>query len=226
MRRDHTRIDVEDIRIHFREVTDVAQTHFSEANTTREHALRLSREMIRNSANSIRASHRHEFDAAGELLSDVTKSVEEIETLREIQPAIYYSGYVEDAHKEYVEASIVLAIAQSSLPPTADELSVGIAPYLNGLAEAAGEFRRYILDSLRKDEFDRCEELLGIMDEIYSTLILMDFPDAITRGLRRNTDMVRGVLERTRSDLTLAMRQHKLEQTLDLFEQKMESNPT
>ena len=78
----------------------------------------------------------------------------------------------------------------------------------------AGELRRFILDSLRRDDFSRCEQLLDVMDEIYTILVTMDFPDAVTRGLRRNTDMVRGVLERTRGDLTVALRQRRLEEKL------------
>ncbi|MFH1015531.1 MAG: haloacid dehalogenase, partial [Chloroflexota bacterium] len=40
-------------------------------------------------------------------------------------------------------------------------------------------------------------------------------------GLRHTTDMVRGVLERTRSDLTLAMRQKDLEDRIQKFEQNV-----
>ena len=103
-------------------------------------------------------------------------------------------------------------------PPGPDELGVGPAAYLNGLGDVAGELRRYILDALRRGDFSRSEELLGVMDEIYTVLVSMDFPDAVTRGLRRSADMVRGTLERTRGDLTVALRQHRLEERMDAFE--------
>jgi translin len=77
-----------------------------------------------------------------------------------------------------------------------------------------GELRRYLLDSMRRGDLSQGEELLSAMDDIYNILVTMDFPDAITFGLRRATDMVRGVLERTRSDLTLLIRQNKLEERL------------
>ena len=108
--------------------------------------------------------------------------------------------------------------------PRPDELGVGPAPYLNGLAETVGEMRRFILDSLRRDDFTRCEELLGIMDEVYTVLVSMDFPDAVTRGLRRNTDAARGILERTRGDLTLALRQQRLEGKLADFQKALQSD--
>jgi translin len=211
-----------DVRAHLAEVAELAQKRFTETHAMREQALRLSREMVRNSANSIRASHRGEFDQARELLDRVTAAAREMETLRESQPAVYYAGYVEDAQKEYVEAISMLAIAQGAVPPGPNQLGVGPAPYLNGLADVAGELRRYILDSLRREDFTRCEDLLGVMDEIYAVLVSMDFPDAVTRGLRRGADMVRGVLERTRGDLTLALRQHRLEERMSGFEDAVE----
>ena len=199
---------------------EAAQASFSEVHKSRERALRLSRDVIRSSANSIRATHRGEFDRAHELLATVTGLVQEIEQALESSPAVYYAGFVEDAQKEYVEAAATLAFAEGTALPGRDDLRVGPAPYLNGLAEAVGELRRFILDSLRRDDFSRCEELLGLMDEVYSILVSMDFPEAVTRGLRRSTDMVRGVLERTRGDLTVALRQRRLEQKLDAAREK------
>ena len=218
--------DPHDMRAHLSEVADLAQRRFTETHGARERALRLSREMVRGSANSIRASHRGDFDRARELLDQVAVAAREVAGLRESQPAVYYAATSEDAHKEYVEASVVLAIVRGTAPPGPDELGVGPAAYLNGLGDVAGELRRYILDALRRGDFSRSEELLGVMDEIYTVLVSMDFPDAVTRGLRRSADMVRGTLERTRGDLTVALRQHRLEQRMDAFETAVEGLQT
>ena len=129
-----------------------------------------------------------------------------------------YTGFVRDAQKEFAEGSIILALVTGERPPDPDELGIDFAAYLNGLGEAVGELRRYLLDSMRKGDLSRGEELLSAMDDIYNILVTMDFPDAITGGLRRTTDMVRGVLERTRSDLTLVIRQKDLEKRLGKFE--------
>ena len=135
---------------------------------------------------------------------------------------MFHVGFVHDSQKEYAEAAITLALASDGRLPSPEELGVHSAAYLNGLAEAASEMRRHILDTLRRDDFQRCEKLLGHMDEIYSVLITIDYPDAITGGLRRTTDMLRGVLERTRGDLTVAYRQSQLESQLKKLHQTLE----
>ena len=197
-----------------RATADITRQSLADTDRARERALRLSREMIRHSADSIRAIHRGEFDTARGLIESAATLVAESETLLRERPEVYFTGYVQDALKEYVEANAVLSFIQDRPLPSPDELHVGAAPYLGGLADTVGELRRYILDRLRRDDFTRCEQTLEAMDEIYTILVTMDFPDAVTRGLRRSTDMVRGILERTRGDLTVALRQQRLEALL------------
>ncbi len=136
-------------------------------------------------------------------------------------PDLYYTGYVQDSLKEFAEANIVHALLTDQLIPDPDAIGVDYAAYLNGLGEAATEMRRYILDIIRHEQLERSEAILQAMDDIYAMLVTMDFPDALTGGLRRETDIVRGVLEKTRGDLTVAWRQEKLEQRLREFEEKM-----
>ncbi len=197
-----------------RSIADSSRQSLADTDRARERALRLSREMIRHCADSIRAIHRGEFDAARGLIGSAAALVEESGALLKEHPEVYYTGYMQDALKEYVEANAVLAFIQDRPLPSPGELGVGAAPYLGGLADTVGELRRYILDRLRRDDFSRCEDTLAVMDEIYTILVTMDFPDAVTRGLRRSTDMVRGILERTRGDLTVALRQQRLEAML------------
>lgn len=206
--------DVRSRKMELQAIADSSAREFAAMHADRERALRLAREIVRNSANSIRATHRAEFESASDLLGMAAGLAREAIDLRDRQPRVYYGGYVEDALKEYAEAAIALAIVERRPIPTASDLGIGAAPYLGGLADAAGELRRFILDALRSDEFSRCEEILDVMDEIYTVLVTMDYPDAVTRGLRRSTDMVRGVLERTRGDLTIALRQKRLEERL------------
>ena len=198
-------------RSEFAAAAESAHASFTETHEARERALRLSREIVRTSANSIRATHRGELDRAHELLDTVAGLAGQTDAIRDGHARVYYAGFVEDALKEYVEASATLSLAEGRPVAGPEELGVGPAPYLNGLADAVGELRRFILDSLRRDDVSRCEELLGVMDDIYTVLVSMDFPDAVTRGLRRSTDMTRGILERTRGDLTVALRQRRLE---------------
>ena len=189
----------------------------------RERALASSRQITRFSANSIRATHRGDYGEARELIERATRLRSEIEAERHLYPSVYFGGYVEDALKEYVEAHSTLAFAEGTHLPTMDELDVGAAVYMNGLAEAIGEMRRLVLDLLRGDDFARCESYLEIMDEVYSVLVTLDYPDGVTRGLRRTTDVMRGVIERTRGDITVALRQRKLEGQLEELNRKLDS---
>jgi translin len=173
----------------------------------RERVLPLCREVIRHCGNAIRAVHRQEFDQAKKLLKSARKLLTEAEQSISGYGEFNYVGFVRDAQKEFAEGSITLALVTKNRLPDPEGLGVDAVAYLNGLGEAVGELRRYLLDSMRKGDLSQGEELLSAMDDIYNVLVTMDFPDAITGGLRHTTDMVRGVLERTRSDLTLAMGQ-------------------
>jgi len=184
----------------------------------REKALPLCRDAIRHCSQAIRAVHRQEFDQTKELLKSARSFLSEAGKVFTAYSEFSNTGFIRDAQKEYAEGSILLALVTGERLPDPAELGIDEAAYLNGLGEAVGELRRYLLDSIRQGDLSRGEELLSAMDDIYSALVTMDFPDAITGGLRRTTDMVRGVLERTRSDLTLAIRQKDLENKLEKFE--------
>jgi translin len=176
----------------------------------REQAIGASRALIRQCANSIRAAHRGEFAEAERLLGEAAVFVAQIDAATAGKPDIRFAGYTQDALKEYVEGHLVLAFLAGREPPDAEALGVEAAAYLNGLAEAASELRRAILDGLRRGEVARGELLLQIMDDVYSALVTVDYPDAVTGGLRRTTDALRGVVERTRGDMTAALRQDLL----------------
>ncbi len=178
--------------------------------------------MIRYSSHAIRAVHRQEFDQAKELLKSARNLLDQVEQAITDSFEPSSTGFLRDAQKEFAEGSITLALVTGEPTPDPDELGVDPAAYLNGLGEAVGELRRYLLDSMRKGDLSRGEELLSAMDDIYYVLVTIDFPDAITGGLRRTTDMVRGVLERTRSDLTLVIRQRDLEKRLEKLEKSLE----
>jgi translin len=189
---------------------EAAIAELDATNAARELALATSRSLIRQCANTIRAIHRHEWATAEQLLDNARASAVELRTRLDGYPAILHAGYTQDALKEYAEAALTLALVRGTPLISAAALAVEPAAYLNGLAEAASELRRYVLDNLRRGELADCERLLLAMDEIYSLLITVDYPDAVTGGLRRTTDALRAVLERTRGDLTTTLRQEQL----------------
>ncbi len=183
--------------------------NFAAKNAAREQALTASRTIIRMSANSIRAVHRGELDKARGMLDEAKGVRDAAVQALEGHADIYHAGFLHDAQKEYAEARTTLALLSGGSIPAPEELGVEYAAYLNGIAEAVGEMRRMVLDRLRAGQYDGCEEILKGMDDIYSVLVTIDYPDAMTGGLRRTTDQTRGILEKTRGDLTMAIVQRE-----------------
>lgn len=159
--------------------------------------------------------HRGENDRAGELVVEAGEALREAQRALAPHPAVAHAGFLHDAEKEYAEARLTASLVSGGRIESHDEIGVQPAAWLNGLAEAASELRRHLLDRLREGRFDDAENLLVAMDDVYELLVTVDFPDAITGGLRRTTDALRAVLERTRSDLTLTMVQSRLQRALE-----------
>ena len=194
---------------------------FTVLSQRRDAVLADSRQVVRRSANSIRASHRGELPEAAAELAAARVLADGMLTLAQEHPEIYWAGYVQDAFKEVAEATIVLGILRDGAIPDPATVGVEDAAWLNGLAEAGSELRRDVLDLLRSDDTERAVALMELMDEIYAVLVTIDFPDAITGGLRRTTDAFRAVIERTRGDVTLTLNQRRLETAIKGFEGRL-----
>jgi translin len=181
----------------------------------REEGLAACRRTIRACGRSIRAIHRLEPREYAGLVEEARASLREAQEALHPHPTVSGAGFLNDAEKEYAEARLTSALVERSPLPSAAELAVGVPAWLNGLAEAASELRRHLLDRLRRGELDRAEELLGAMEDAYDMLVTIDYPDAITGGLRRTVDALRAVLERSRGDVTTATLQGRLRQAID-----------
>lgn len=203
------------------QIADTIREHLNAKHRAREVALPLTREVVRLSANAIRAVHRREFGAAEELLTKARSNLEQTDAGLADHRDIFFAGFVHDAQKEFAEAHCSLALIASRPLPTPGELGVQAASYLNGLGEAIGELRRHLLDSLRAGDIQHCEECLVAMGDIHDMLATMDYPEAVTSGLRRTTDAMRGILERTRGDYTAAYVQSRLENRLRELEDRL-----
>lgn len=204
-----------DVAAQLDDIMEGVRARFASKNAARETALPLCREATRLSANAIRAVHRDEFEKAREMTAKAGAQLKTAkDSLREY-PDIYFAGFVHDGQKEYAEAAITLAMIEGADLPTPADLDVEHAAYLNGMGEAIGELRRHLLDTLRTGDIDKCEQWLTAMDEMYAVMVTVDYPDAMTGGLRRTTDSVRGILERTRGDYTMSLQQKRLEAKID-----------
>lgn len=205
------------------EIAERIHQAFEARTAARERALAQARTLTRHCSKAIRAVHRDERDLAKEFLEHSRQLVETMQSELSQYPDLYYAGYTQDALKEFAEAMIAFALVGDEAMPSPEDLALENATYLNGLAEAAGELRRRCLDILRHGYSQEAERLLSHMDDIYAVLITMDYPSAITGNLRRQTDIVRSLTERTRGDLTLSLRQEHLEQNLHRLEERLKN---
>lgn len=208
----------------FDKLTDRAHQDFEARHQVRENALKQTRKLTRFAANAIRAIHRGERDTAEENMCEAETIVAGLLDLLKDFPEFYFSGYTQDSLKEYIEARLTINLLEDKPLPMPEEMGMEYSTYLRGMAETIGEMRRRCLDILRQGYSDEAERLLDVMDEIYAMLVTIDYPDAITYGLRRQTDLVRGIIERTRADLTMSLREQHMQQALKDFEKRINSN--
>jgi translin len=206
---------------HLEEIAERIRNSFDTITSTRDRALTQTRALTRYSAQAIRFAHRDEREQANESLVKANEIVKQLQTELSDYPELFYAGYTQDAFKEYAEAEIVFALLKNSYLPKPEELHLENQVYLKGLAEAVGELRRRILDILIDGHSSEAERLLEHMDDIYAILVTMDYPDAVTGGLRRLTDIVRSINERTRSDVLISLRYQELEKSLEEVENKL-----
>ena len=203
------------------EITERTHRALEARTAARDRALSITRTLIRHASHAIRAVHRNEHEDARAELDAAAKLATELQANLHEFPSVYYAGYTQDALKEYAEANIVYALLNGKELPNPEDLNLEHSTYLQGLAETIGEMRRRCLDILREGHSKEAEKLMESMDDIYGVLVTMDYPDAITGGLRRLTDLARGIVERTRGDLTISLRQARLENSLHALETRL-----
>jgi translin len=205
-------------------IAEQIRKDFDAQTTARDNALAKARQLTRACSLAIRAVHRDDAEGMNTNLQEASELANTLRDSLKNYPDLFYAGYTQDALKEFVEANITCALIRNQPLQTPVELGVEPATYLNGLAEVIGELRRRTLDILRHGYSEEAERLLGIMDEIYSILVTMDYPDAITNGLRRQTDVARSIIEKTRGDITFSLRGEHLEQSISALLKQMNSN--
>jgi translin len=200
------------------EIAESIRSQLDAKTTARDAGLNSSRSAIRACGNAIRAMHRYEFEGAQALLDEAQSHLDDARSALADHVDVLHAGFIHDAEKEFAEAKITFALVNGATLPGPSDVGVPPQAYLKGMAEAIGELRRHLLDLLRKGELKRCETLLASMDDIYYVLVTMDYPDGITFGLRRLTDVARSIIERTRGDFTISTVQSSLRSALEQHE--------
>jgi translin len=211
---------------HLDSLSDRIRESFERQNDIRDKALAQSRALTRHAARAIRAIHREDTQLAQEYLAKADQLASELRTDLADEPDLYYSGYSQDALKEFVEAHLTVASILNQDWPTPEALQVEYATYLNGMSEVVGELRRRIMDLMRTGHSPEVERLLEAMDDIYALLVTMDYPDALTYGLRRRTDIARSIIERTQADVTVSYRQQLLENQIKALSEQLSNLDT
>lgn len=206
-------------------IAEQIRKNFDVRTVARDQALTQARQLTRACSLAIRAVHRDDIEAMQAQLLEAHTLADALRNSLANHPDLFHAGYTQDALKEFVEANVTCALIKSQPLPTPEELGVEPATFLNGLAEVVGELRRRTMDILRHGYSTDAERLLGIMDDIYSILVTMDYPDAITHGLRRQTDLARGIIEKTRGDVTFSLRGGHLEQAIGRLLSQMNGEP-
>ena len=205
-------------------IADGIRRNFDVRTSRRDEALKQARQLTRACSLAIRAVHRDDKEAMETNLAEAQSLADKLRDELKQYPDLFYAGYTQDSLKEFVEANVTCALIQNQPLQTPEELGVEDATYLNGLAEVVGELRRRTLDILRSGYSQEAERLLGHMDEIYSVLVTMDYPDAITNGLRRQTDLARGIIEKTRGDVTFSLRGQDLTEAIRKLSSQLNGN--
>ena len=196
-------------------LSETLRAEFDAKSAAREKGLSGSRDAIRSCGNAIRALHRYEIEKATELIQDAQDRIDAARSALTNHRDMYYAGFMHDAEKELAEARITFALVTGGEFPSPETTEIPPAAFVKGMAESIGEIRRHILDLMRQGELKRCEELLASMDDMYYLLVTMDYPDGITYGLRRLTDIARSIIERTRGDFTTSTIQNSLKDALE-----------
>ena len=189
-----------------------------EKDKAREQGITLSREVVRNCRVAMQHVHKMELERAHFMILTARENMEKMNSVLKDQPDLYYGGFVEHAQQEFTECSVIYALVSGKGIPEPEELKVEPVAYLNGLGDVGGEIKRHILDLIRNGMLDKGERYLNIMEELYTGLMLFDYPDAMTHGLRAKTDRLRLLLEIARGELTAAVRQQKLEMAMQALE--------
>ena len=210
--------------IDFEDISERIRAHLERQNEIRDKALSQSRNLTRHAAHAIRAIHRDDVALAHQHLEEADQLAASLREGLSNDPDLYFSGYAQDALKEYCEAHLTVATILDQAWPAPEDLQVEYATYLNGMSEVVGELRRRIMDIMRGGHSQEVERLLDVMEDIYAQLVTMDFPDALTYGLRRRTDIARSIIERTQADVTVSYRQQQLEQKITELSAQLSQN--
>jgi len=211
---------VEVDRVLERDVLEVDDI-LSVKDSVREEAIRLSREIIRTSAEAVRMIHLGRISEARSNIFNAIDKVKLLTSKLKEHPDLFYSGLVYNCLSEYVEAYVFYNLVVESKMPSLNELDVPYIPYLQGLGDVIGELRRYIIDLLKKREYSEASLYLDVMETIYQWLKKLNYPDALMPGVRHKVDIARRLIEDTKVLYLNTINSYELRKRIEEISKKL-----
>jgi translin len=181
------------------------ERHLSDRERRRAELTERAR-LLRRAAQTAMAHLHDGQDVAGEVRAIQRETSELVRWIE--RHAAPDSALAHDALQESVEASLLYALHRSESLPTPAELRVEPESYLSGLADVVGEIRRLILHELSAGNVAAAEEKMIMLEDLYRLLLRFETTRAIL-PLKPKQDAARGILERTRGDVTMARLLHR-----------------
>ncbi len=201
------------------EIVERIRRQLDSREEVRNRVLEASRKTIREASRAITALHRRDDETVEDAIKIAQEGVKVLDDAVKANPWLEDYGAINSAYREYAEILLVKSLMNRANMPEPEEIGVPYKPYLGGLADTVGELRRHALDQIRNDDVEGAEKTLDKMEEIFGILSEFDYPDSILQGMRHKRDAARSTLEKTRGDVTTALRQRKLEQALKKTEE-------
>ncbi len=204
-----------------KEIGDDIYAKLSVQNKARDLLIDEMHKVLKVTREAISAVHQGELKKAKKSITNAQSMMKAAQTHLEKLSQLPVIGLVHDAEGEVAEAALFLAFNIKQNLPGPEEIGVSEVGYLQGLGDLVGELRRYAIDSLIDDNLKEAKRAFEEMEQIYATLLTFDFPRGLTPGVRRKTDIARGLIERTRADLSTAIENRRLLAGINSFQKKL-----
>ena len=201
----------------FQDIASEIEKKLIESDKAREDLMSLSRTILKCSGQSIENFHRKQFEKAKSKIKEAEEALKIVNELQNDQQGNYRIGIISAAMQEYTEAKLLNELFIVGKIPSYEKINVTEAAYLLGVADLIGELRRYILEKLVEGEIEEAKKYYETMKELYATFMQVECGKNLVSDFRRKKDVARILVERTLSDLFVAVQGKKLEERLDKY---------
>ncbi|KON31216.1 hypothetical protein AC482_01565 [miscellaneous Crenarchaeota group-15 archaeon DG-45] len=205
-----------------REVVERAAARLRTREKARDEVLSRARRARMLSKQAILLIHNGALSEAEEKIREARRLLGEAEPYVEEHAELAGFNEVRATAEEHAEASILHGLKASGAFPAPEEVGVPLYAYVLGLGDVVGELRRDALEAMRVGDLEAAEADLGVMEDIYLSLISLEEVSLLLEGIRRKLDIARGVIERTRGELTAEAGRRRLSEAVRVLAEKLD----